>query len=291
VSKKQTAALVVASTVASLAATALVLRHQVIETRKRIGPRRGGAPFADGRYGDPLGIADRLIVLGDSGAVGLGAPDPEHTMGAVVARGWVAATNRPIRLATAAVVGGRTRDLTDQLERVRSLKPTHALIIVGANDVTHFDNPRRCARELGRIVRELVDSGADVVVGTCPDVGASPQAPRLLGSVGTAMATAMARAQTTEVRRAGGVPVPLAELLAPAFTLVSERMFGDDGFHPSGEGYMTAGLFLLQGLMDVHDLPMPTLAQIEAIPGPSGEGAAYRRAMTPHPLPPAPESN
>lgn len=284
-SRARTVALTAGVGTLALVALAAVVRAQALETRRRVGPRRGGPPFVDGRYGSPRGIADRLVVLGDSGAAGLGAPDPEQTMGAVLARGWVAATGRPVRLVTAATVGARTRDLPDQVARVRSLGPNLVLIIVGANDVTHFDNPRRCARQLGRVVADLVASGADVVVGTCPNVGSSPHAPRLLGRIGTTMATAMAHAQDAAVRKAGGVAVPLAELLDPTFAIARDRMFGDDGFHPSGEGYTTAGLFLLEALLETRGLGLPGLAQIEQVPGPSGGGASYRRAMEPHSLP------
>jgi lysophospholipase L1-like esterase len=265
-----------------------VLRSQAIATKKRVGPRRGAPPFADGRYGPPTGIADRVVVLGDSGAAGLGAPDPEHTMGAVVARGWVALTGRPVRLATVAVVGARTRDLPGQVARVKSLQPTVAVIVIGANDVTHFDNPRTCARLLGGVVADLVESGAEVVVGTCPNVGASPHAPRLLGWVGTTMATRMARAQEEEVRRAGGIPVALADLLDPAFDVFADRMFAEDGFHPSAEGYMAAGLLLLEGLLESRARRLPGLDVLNAVPGPTGDGASYRRAYQPHELPPAP---
>ena len=266
---------------------AAVLRAQAVETKKRVGPRRGAPPFADGRYGPPTGIADRVVVIGDSGAAGLGAPDPEHTMGAVLARGWVVATGRPVRLATTAVVGARTRDLPNQLARVLPLRPNVALIVIGANDVTHFDAGRTTARMLGAVVAELVAAGADVVVGTCPNVGASPHAPKLLGMVGTAMATRLARMQDEEVRRAGGIPVPLAQLLDPAFDVFADRMFAEDGFHPSGEGYVAAGLLLLEGLLESYGQSLPTLSDLAAVEGSTGDHATYRRAQAPHPLPPA----
>jgi lysophospholipase L1-like esterase len=208
-------------------------------------------------------------------------------MGAVVARGWVATTGHSVRLATVAVVGARTRDLPGQLARVKSLQPTVAVIMIGANDVTHFDNPRTCARMLGAVVADLVESGTEVVVGTCPNVGVSPHAPRLLGWVGTTMATRLARAQDEEVRRAGGVPVPLADLLDPAFDVFADRMFAEDGFHPSAEGYVAAGLLLLEGLLDARAQRLPSLEVLNAVPGPTGAGAGYRRATSPHSLPPA----
>ena len=46
-----------------------------------------------------------------------------------------------------------------------------AVIMVGANDVTHRVRPSEAARDLGRAVRTLRAAGVVVVVGTCPDLG------------------------------------------------------------------------------------------------------------------------
>src|SRR3712207_6994524 len=46
-----------------------------------------------------------------------------------------------------------------------------AMIIVGANDVTHRVPMAAACRDLGKAVRRLRDAGAVVVVGTTPDLG------------------------------------------------------------------------------------------------------------------------
>jgi hypothetical protein len=52
------------------------------------------------------------------------------------------------------------------------------------------------------------------------------------------------------VRSAGGVPVPLAQLLAPEFRTRRELMFSPDGFHPSSVTYALAADALLLALCD-----------------------------------------
>src|SRR5699024_5940176 len=48
-----------------------------------------------------------------------------------------------------------------------------------------------------------------------------------------------------QVRRAGGVPVSLAETLAPEFHRRGESLFSPDRFHPNSQGYeLAAGLLL-----------------------------------------------
>ena len=60
----------------------------------------------------------------------------------------------------------------------------------------------------------------------------------------------LARAQTAEVRAAGGIPVPLADLMAPHFASDPEVMFSEDRYHPSAVGYSLAAEQLLVALRD-----------------------------------------
>ena len=48
----------------------------------------------------------------------------------------------------------------------------------------------------------------------------------------------------------GGVPVPIAHLLAPQFRATPEVMFSADGYHPSAAAYGLAAEALLVALCD-----------------------------------------
>ena len=58
----------------------------------------------------------------------------------------------------------------------------------------------------------------------------------------------LAAAQAAETRAAGGVPVPLASLLTPHFLSEPERLFSEDHYHPSADGYALAAGQLLGAL-------------------------------------------
>ena len=149
---------------------------QAALAKRAIGPRTTVPPYADGRYLPPgettaRGTSLRLAVLGDSGAAGLGADEPENTPGAVIARELAAAAGRPVLLTNTAVVGAQSKDLAAQVDRILAVRPHVAVIMVGANDVTHRVRPQHSVRLLGDAVARLRAAGCEVVVGTCPDLG------------------------------------------------------------------------------------------------------------------------
>ncbi len=126
--------------------------------------------------------------------------------------------------------------------------PDAAVIMIGANDVTALNGIGPSARRLHRAVRRLCASGAVVVVGTCPDFGVITAIPQPLRWVARARGLRLARAQAAAVRSAGGVPVPLADLLTPEFRKAPEVLFSQDMFHPSAAGYALAASQLLPAL-------------------------------------------
>jgi lysophospholipase L1-like esterase len=119
------------------------------------------------------------------------------------------------------------------------------VIMIGANDITRPNGIGPSARRLGRAVRRLRDSGAVVVVGTCPDFGVITAIPQPLRWVARSRGLRLARNQASAVRASGGVPVPLADLLGPDFLKAPELMFSPDMFHPSAAGYALAAHQLL----------------------------------------------
>jgi lysophospholipase L1-like esterase len=215
--------------------------------RRTIGTPFGAAgPAADGVYGAGAGRPIQLVVLGDSSASGLGADLPEHTPGAVVARGLAAVAGRPVRLTTVAVVGAVSADLSGQLDRLlEDVEPDVAIIMVGANDVTHRVRPAVAVRHLAQAVERLLDLDCQVVVGTCPDLGTIEPVPQPLRLIARRLSRDLAAAQTIGAVEAGARTVSLGDLLGEEFRRVPAEMFSADRFHPSSAGYAAAARAML----------------------------------------------
>lgn len=225
----------------------------LLAVEARMARRWIGTPFGkqgpdgSGWYGRGAGPAIELAVLGDSSAVGLGVTDPQETPGAVIAAGLAAITGRPVRLRVAAVVGAESRHLDAQVDRLLEDMqcPDLAVIMVGANDVTHRTKPEVAVRALGEAVRRLRDLGAEVVVGTCPDLGTIEPIAQPLRYLTRRWSRELAAAQTIGVVEAGGRSVSLADLIGEEFAARRRELFSADRFHPSAAGYARAAAVLL----------------------------------------------
>ena len=207
--------------------------------RRTIGePGDATPPDATGWYGRGRpGPAVRITLLGDSSAAGYGVHRVEETPGALLASGVAEAADRRVYLREFAVVGAQTSDLAAQIDRALPIKPDVAVILIGANDVTHTVLPSQSVRYLGEGVRRLRAAGAEVVVGTCPDLGTiKPIAPPLR-QVARSWSRRLAAAQTIAVVEAGGRSVSLGSILGPEFAAAPSLLFGPDRFHPSADGY------------------------------------------------------
>jgi lysophospholipase L1-like esterase len=215
--------------------------------RRTIGQPFGEALDADGLYGAGVGGPIELVVAGDSSAAGLGADLPEQTPGAVVARGLSAVAGSAVRLTTVARVGAVSADLSEQLDRALEQVPAPdiAIIMVGANDVTHRVRPARAVRDLAQAVERLRETGCEVVVGTCPDLGTIEPVAQPLRLIARRLSRDLAAAQTVAAVEAGARSVSLGDLLGEEFRRVPHEMFSADRFHPSAAGYAAAAAAVL----------------------------------------------
>jgi hypothetical protein len=91
----------------------------------------------------------------------------------------------------------------------------------------------------------LQHAGAQVVVGTCPDLGTVEPIQPPLRWVARRLSRQLATAQTVAVVEAGGRTVSLGDLLGPAFAADPARMFSRDRYHPSADGYVMAAAAVL----------------------------------------------
>ncbi|MFW0796206.1 SGNH/GDSL hydrolase family protein [Gordonia sp. CPCC 205515] len=254
----------VGATVAATAASAGAswaaynyLNSQAAEARTVIPHRTDNAPNGDGvylpdgtgphRFTRDSAIDLYLVAFGDSTAAGLGADTADETPGVQLARRVAAETGKVIRYGNKAIVGATSKGLAAQIDAmlVARERPDVAIILIGANDVTARNGIRTSARRLGDAVTLLVDNGAKVVVGTCPDFGVITAIPQPLRTVLRRWGLQLASAQRSAVRSAGGRAVPMADLMTQEFLAKPDHMFSPDRFHPSAAGYALAADILI----------------------------------------------
>ena len=112
-----------------------------------------------------------------------------------------------------------------------------AVIVVGGNDVTHRVPVAESVRHLAEAVDALRARGAEVVVGTCPDLGALRPVPQPLRALGSRASRQLADAQRATALERGARVVSLAHVVGPFFITNPDEMFSLDRFHPSAHGY------------------------------------------------------
>jgi lysophospholipase L1-like esterase len=229
--------------VAGTVGGAAVLAGQALLARSRryAQPELGLALRSTvGRTGAP---PLRLVLLGDSSALGVGVDQVSDTIGGQLARllaeGGTATGSgeREVRLSSVAVSGSRSTDLATQVARaLLGEHPDVAVILIGANDATALRRPGDAAAYLGAAVRRLRDAQVEVVVGTCPDLGAVRAMAQPLRQVAGWFGRRTANAQASAVLDAGGAVVDLAAETGPVFRADAGTLC-HDGFHPSADGY------------------------------------------------------
>ncbi|MET0811503.1 MAG: SGNH/GDSL hydrolase family protein [Microbacterium sp.] len=236
----------------ALAARVTITRQAAI-ARRRIGKPLGESALDADRVwrsaleGDPV----ELLVLGDSIAAGLGAERRKDTLGARLAKGLGRRLRRPVRLRTAAVVGSESSALSAQLDALPAdYRPDVAVIVVGGNDVTHRVPVSVSVRHLTDAIHRVRSRGAQVVVGTCPDLGALRPVPQPLRALGSRLSRQLADAQAVAAEASGARAVSLRKAVGHVFISHPDEMFSLDRFHPSALGYRRTADALLPSLVE-----------------------------------------
>lgn len=228
-----------------------LLHRQAAIARRRIGKPLGEQALDADRVwrraydGEPL----ELLMVGDSIAAGLGAQRRKDTLGARLAKGLARRRHRPVRLRTAAVVGAESAMIGAQLDALPDdYRPDVAVIVVGGNDITHRIPVAVSVRHLAGAVVRLRALGAEVVVGTCPDLGALRPVPQPLRSLGSRLSRQLAAAQAATAKRTGATAVSLRRAVGAVFISHPDEMFSLDRFHPSALGYRRTAEALLPAI-------------------------------------------
>ena len=227
-----------------------ILRAEAQLARNTIGEADGRVPDATGWYGRGRpGPAIKIALLGDSSAAGYGVHSVEQTPGAWLGSGVAERADRRVHVREFAAVGAQSSDLDGQVRAALPTDPDVAVILIGANDVTHGVLPAASVRHLSEAVRRLREADVSVVVGTCPDLGTISPLHTPLRQLARVWSRRLAAAQTIAVVEAGGRTVSLGSLLGPEFAAAPALLFGPDRFHPSAAGYESLARTLVPSVL------------------------------------------
>ena len=183
----------------------------------------------------------RLLVVGDSTAVGTGAQPDESVAGRL------AALLPDVSVINLAENGAKAADLVDQLDAAPDLAFDAVLVQIGGNDILRFSRLATVRRSTQRALQIANQKAELVVLMSTGDVGIAPGLPfpidRLYSwrtpSVHAALRDA-ARVTNTEY----------VDLYGPSlddpFVDEPERFHAYDGLHPSADGYAAWTRRLLQ---------------------------------------------
>lgn len=176
------------------------------------------------------------VALGDSTAVGIGAPSGGGYPQRLARR--IEAAGVPVKLVLLGVAGATAAGLRrDQLPRALSASPALVTIGIGSNDLTQERSLREFARDL-EIVADLVGrTKAAVVISNLPDLAATPSGRGAPPSFARRLAQYNAAIQLVAERHGFQLADAYAASRRALRAASSAELFAADGFHPSPLGY------------------------------------------------------
>jgi lysophospholipase L1-like esterase len=180
----------------------------------------------------PARPAYRLLVVGDSTAVGTGASAPARSL-----VGRIAAQHPDWEIRNQAHNGARFADLPAQLATAGTGYDA-VLVLAGGNDVIRLTPRERLQAQVDQVVRTAGRHGARVVLMPAGNVGHAPFfKPPLSWWMGQrSQALHDAAAAVARARGAQHVDLLLPRAQDP-FVHEAGRLHAADGLHPSDDGY------------------------------------------------------
>lgn len=195
--------------------------------RQSVELARQSEPF----QASPAGATARLLIVGDSTAVGTGATSPAHSLAGLMAR-----DHPRLNIVNRATDGARFADIARQLQGTERFDAV--LVLGGGNDVIRLTDKQSLAKHIATVAR-LARSRAPLVVLMPP--GNVGNAPFFMPPLSWLMAR-RSRTMHGVVRQAaaehGALYVSLYKDKAnDPFAQRPDELNARDGLHPSDAGY------------------------------------------------------
>jgi lysophospholipase L1-like esterase len=193
------------------------------------GPRAGREGRGDGEL--------RLLVIGDSSAVGVGAPHQDLALARPLARALAQRLDRAVRWALLAQTGLTSAAALQMLKATDVPAADVAVVVLGVNDITHQVPLPQALKLRGDIAiwLEAHAGVADVLFPALPDMEAFPSLPQPLAWWAGQMSRRNNRAQA---RWAAGWPLARPRVAhVPMDGVMRGELMASDGFHPGPQLY------------------------------------------------------
>lgn len=213
----------------------LALLHHAVRLggalRRGLRSARDARPF-QASPPRPLG---RLLLLGDSTGVGVGAGTPEASLAGLLAQACP-----QVEIVNRSCNGARVADVCAVVDALQAEGRRYdlALLLVGGNDVLRLTPHRQLQAQADRLLAGLRRVAGRCVWLGCADIGSSPVLPAPLAwglRRRTGRTVALLRA------RARALGVGFLDFFDPAVDDLHARLagtcFADDGLHPNAAGY------------------------------------------------------
>jgi len=198
----------------------------------RIGASADLAREARPYTAQPAQPLRRILVVGDSTAVGTGASTPAESL-----PGLIGQDHPRWRIDNLAANGARFADVVAQLHRAPAGYDL-VLVLAGGNDVIRFTTEATLRPQLEQALTLAQQKGQQVVVMPCGNVG---HAPFFMAPLSWALSLRSENLHAMVKELAHTRQVRYVSLLKPRaqdpFVVHSKTLNAADGLHPSSDGY------------------------------------------------------
>lgn len=200
---------------------------------------RRNTPILPDADGGPTGGIDgpdplRLMVVGDSTAVGVGAAHQDQALAGCVAQALHRTLHRGVHWTVVGESGATSRDLLDRyLEEATAATYDLVFVTVGANDALKIRSRGAYAHDLRHLLIELrrASPAAAFILSCFPAFGRFASIPQPLRS------TLYLHSRNLEDAAREVVATMPRMVMSPPPPPYSEGFFGSDAFHPGPQGY------------------------------------------------------
>jgi lysophospholipase L1-like esterase len=214
-------------------ARALIAGSQLASESRAFASSAGPGASLPAASQSPSG-AKRVLVAGDSTAVGTGAGEPLMSV-----PGRIARDNPSVLLVNLAEDGARTEALVAQLHSAGPAEYDAVLILVGGNDVLRLTGIDRLRDSIAAALHLATGLSDNVALMTVGDVGSAPAIP---WPVSLLLSRRAATLRALFAEEAGKRGVAYVDMHVPAaqtdpFARDPDKYYARDGLHPSAAGY------------------------------------------------------